>query len=160
MPVSFNLRHLDEKDLHLAGELAVEELDASDFDELVHPRKPLAYDLSVERLPDSILVQGTLTLELECECARCLQPFPSRIHLPRWSVDLRLEEPEVVSINNDTVDLTPLIREDTLLAFPRHPLCGRDRCGLPQASRKVRPGSVGTSDKLADPWAKLNKLKF
>lgn len=161
MPVTFNLRHLEEKDLRLKGELPAVELDAEDFDDLIKLSKPLFYDLMVEKLPDSILVQGQLRLELNCECARCLSRFVQRIELDSWAVDVRLEGPDRVPVNNDTVDLTPLIREDSLLAFPQHPLCGRDRCGLPQASRQVRPGSVSPGvDPAADPWAELNKLKF
>ena len=44
-----NLRHLDEDELHLQGELPVAALDLGVNDELVHAEKPLRYDLTVHQ---------------------------------------------------------------------------------------------------------------
>ena len=72
MPLIFNLRQLEHHEIRLRGELLVAELDLGVTDELVRAEKPLQHDLTVQRLHDSILVQGKLVLPLDCECGRCL----------------------------------------------------------------------------------------
>src|ERR1035441_7888271 len=74
-----NLRHLDEHEVHLQGELPVTELDLGVNDELVRAEKPLRYDLSVELLHDAVLATGSLVLPLDCECARCLKKFKTEL---------------------------------------------------------------------------------
>src|SRR5438067_134059 len=117
MPVTFNIRHLEEKTISLAGELPVAELDLADVDELIHLSQPLAYQLEVEKFEKGILVQGQLRLPLQFECGRCLTPYEQVLSLDSWACHLALEGEERIAIINDCVDLTPYIREDILLAF-------------------------------------------
>src|ERR1017187_25445 len=118
-----NLRHLDEHQIHLQGELPVTELDLGVNDELVRAEKPLRYDLSVELLHAAVLATGSLVLPLDCECARCLKKFKTELKLTGWAAHLPLEGEDKVAVENDCVDLTPFVREDILLDFPQHPLC-------------------------------------
>lgn len=163
MPVTFNLRHLERKNLRLQGLLEPAELDVEGIDELVHLHQPVEYDLEVARMEEDVLVQGTIRGSLDCECARCLKPFRHPIDLDPWQVDLPLTGEERVPVDNDSVDLTPLIREDILLAFPQHPLCTNDCRGLPEApqglSRSGSGADAGKND-ASSPWAELNKLKL
>src|SRR5580765_2696777 len=154
MPVTFNIRHSEEKDLVLKDELPVVELDVERADELIHVSEPLEYDLEVERLEQGILVQGTLALTLHCECARCLKPYRHELLLENWACHLPLEGEEKVTIINDVVDLTPYIREDILLAFPQQPLCEPECKGLitPQDERK-KAGRGGASEAPSTTWA-------
>src|SRR3989442_1374714 len=123
MPLLVNLRHLEDKILHLKDTMSVQEVDADPLDELIHVAQPLSYDLQIEKLEKGVLVQGALRLTLNCECARCLKPFQHHLALAHWTCHLALEGDEKVTVNNDCVDLTPYIREDILLAFPQRPLC-------------------------------------
>src|SRR5947207_4406830 len=111
MPLLFNLRQLEAKNLSLAGEIKLEELDLRLTDELIHPDQKLAYDLEIEKMENGVLVQGTLKLPLICDCARCLKTFENDIEISDWAAHLTFEGEEAVAINNDCVDLTPLIRE-------------------------------------------------
>jgi uncharacterized protein len=159
MPLQINIRHLEANDLHLQGELPVEELELEDVDELVRARLPLVYDLTAQRVGGAILAQGRLELTLECECSRCLRPYSHRIVLEHWTAHLPLEGPEKAAIKDDLADLTPSVREDILLEFPQHPLCGADCAGLPnRADEKLKKGPGGEEGSSA--WAELNKLKF
>src|SRR5215204_1386757 len=135
MPVTFNVRHLEDDDLHFKGEVSAEELDIQGLDELIHVRKPLHYDLQVEKMEKSMLVQGRLDVRLDCECVRCLKAFEHRLLLPDWACHLALEGEEPVVISNDVVDLTPYIREDFVLALPQHPLCSPECTGLEQPKK-------------------------
>jgi len=160
MPLTINLRHLEEKDLHVQGQLPATELQLDD-DELVRARQPLHYDLTAHQAGHDVLVSGRLEMALDCECARCLKPFRFRLKLPDWLLLLPSEGPEKAVANDDAVDLTPYLREAILLEFPQHPLCDSDCAGLPQradANRQKHDESGQTPE--ASAWAELNKLKF
>jgi uncharacterized protein len=160
MPLTFNLRHLEKGVLHLEGELAVEELDAELLDELVQLNRPVKYDFSVERLGANVLVRGKLEITLDCQCSRCLGEYQQLIVLDRWTLDLPLEGEEKVAVVNDCVDLTPFIREDTVLAFPQHPLCDTECSGLPYVAQTEPAKSKAPIGGGPSAWAELNKLKL
>jgi uncharacterized metal-binding protein YceD (DUF177 family) len=158
MPLQINIRHLEDDDLRLQGELPVAELDLPNNDELIHARLPLQYDLEAQRAGDGILARGRIELTLDCECARCLKPFQYIIELDPWTAHLPLEGLEKVPVKDDLADLTPYLREDILLELPQHPLCEADCAGLPNRAKESRKKSAGQTGSPA--WAALNKLKF
>jgi uncharacterized protein len=159
--LTINLHHLEAHDIHLQGELSVKELDLDVHDPMIHPGKPLRYDLNIEKLPDGILVTGSLRLTLECECVRCLEPFRHELDLADWTCHLPLAGEEGVTVDNDCVDLTPYLREDILLELPQHPLCKPDCGGLEKTSTgKAKPGRIPRGETASSPWAELNKLKL
>ena len=160
MPLIVNLRQLEEKDVTLCGNLPAAELDLDTHDEMIRVIHPLRHELKVERLEDSLLVRGWLRLALACQCVRCLKPFQHELELDPWACHLPLEGEECVSVVNDCVDLTPYVREDMLLEFPRHPLCRPDCRGM----EKIKTGQVkspdGTDATIPSVWAELDKLKL
>ena len=102
-----------------------------------------------------LLVRGRLELPLDCECARCLKPFVHTVSLPDWALHLPLSGDDAIDTVNDSVDLTPWVREDTLLGFPHHPLCAPDCSGL---EAKSPEGSAVAEDEPS-PWAQLDEWK-
>jgi uncharacterized protein len=160
MPLTINLRHLENRNAILRGELPPTVLDLEVHDELVRVTQPLRYDLEVELLDDSLLVQGSLELTLDCQCVRCLKEFKHELVLAPWTQYLPLTGEDAVSIRNDCVDLTPLVREDILLEFPQHPLCKPDCGGLKKASVGKARKTVGKDESKPSAWAELNKLKL
>ena len=162
MPLLINLRHLENQPLVLRGELPAAELELEGVDELIHVTQAVTHDLVAQLLDDGLLVQGRLHLRLECECARCLKPFVQPLDLSRWAAHLPLEGEDKVVIDNDCVDLTPFLREDIILQFPQHPLCGPGCCGLSNTPPGSDKKTSGASQKVetSSAWAELNKLKF
>jgi uncharacterized protein len=162
MALLCNLRHIEEKNLHLKGELPTEDLDIGTLDELIHVPEPLSYDVEVQQLEHALLIHGVLTLPLHCECVRCLKPFQQTLRLPHWACHLPLEGEDKVELNGDCVDLTPYIREDIVLAFPQHPLCRPDCSGLASLQKKPEesPGSAAQAAPDTSAWAALDKLKL
>jgi len=161
MSLLVNLRHLEKKNLFLKGELTVAELDLEQIDEVIHPRQPLRYELEVEKLEKSLLLQGALKLTLTCDCVRCLEPFKYQLELPQWMCHVPLDGDERVPVNNDCVDLTPQIREDILLEFPQRPLCRPECSGLLDLLHSnENPGGQHESEKARSAWDELNKLRF
>ena len=161
MPLQVNIQHLLRDSLHLAGELPVEELDLGLTDEMVQARSPLVYDLEAEKLEHAILVQGHLSLRLDCQCVRCLKKFVFHLELPHWVAHLALEGEDAVPVANDLVDLSPPIREDILLGFPQHPACEPECSGLTGVPRgKSKKSNRAKAGLPSSALAELNKLKL
>jgi uncharacterized protein len=162
MRLTFNPRHLAKKNLSLRGELTAAELEIAEDDELIHVPNPLKYDLTVQAVEGAALVQGRLEVLLVCECARCLRPFEYQVVLPDWVCLVPLSGQGRAPAHNDSVDLTPFVREDTLLAFPQRPLCDVGCPGLAPAP-PGRPAALANAQQAqagVSVWAELNKLKF
>ena len=162
MTIQLNLRLLATKPLELEGEISADDLDISGLDELVQPASSISYQLRISRHEKDYLVEGRLQLELLCQCSRCLRTYPSRIDLDPWRQLLQTEGEDKILIVNDFVDLTPWVREDIVLAFPQHPLCGIGCSGLkevPQSSPQKINGAREHSESVSA-WAELEKLKF
>jgi uncharacterized protein len=160
MPLLINIRHLEHKNLELKGELPAADLDLEQVDELIHVSRPLQYEVEAQRLENDLLVHGTLRLTLECECARCLKPFQHEIDFESWAVHLPLSGEDKIQTDGDSVDLTPYIREDILLAFPQHPLCESECGGLKNQPVTGAKDSTGTEQVEETIWSELNKLKL
>ena len=158
MPVHVNLRHLESKNVELVGEISPKELELDDVDEMIHTRRPLKYVLEIEKNGPSLLITGTIGMTLNCECVRCLKPFQYNISLDPYDLMIPLEGEDKAKIDNDLVDLTPYLREDTLLAFPQHPLCEAECDRLPPIKESKPAGNSAQGQKSA--WDELNKLKL
>lgn len=156
MSLKFNIRHIEDNDVHLEGELSAEELQLENNDPLVVAKEPLKYDVNVQKNGSDILAQGRLELPLQCECARCLKPFKYKVLLEDWAALIPLHGDEKAPVENDLVDLTPYVREDILLNFPQHPLCSEECTGLPVRTDQKQKQTQSSSGA----WSELNKLKF
>ncbi len=162
MALTVNLRHLEDRDLHLQGQMPPAELDLEVQDEVIQLNHPLEYDIQVQKIEEGLLAQGRIRLDLDCTCVRCLKAFEYRLELPRWAAHLEFQGEEPTPVINDCVDLTPLIREDILLEFPQHPLCDPECRGLPKTTVGKAKTTSGKDDAngASSTWSELNKLKF
>jgi len=160
MPLLVNLRHLEEKELKLAGELPVADLDIDTHDEMIRLEKPLAHHLEVQLLGADLLLRGSLELPLACTCVRCLKDFELVLKLNDWSCLIALSGEEAAPREGDTVDLTPFLREDILLELPQHPLCKPGCGGLKQSTVGQSKKSGSGGEQTTSAWGDLDKLKF
>jgi uncharacterized protein len=141
---------------------ALMELGAHDFD---FPR-PLHVNLVHYRAGQELIFQGTLTGDVIGHCARCLDDFglPIERHfhcvlVPHSSVpgEVELEEDDLdlSYYSGEEVDVSPLIREQLLLALPTRPLCREDcrglcpRCGVNRNSERCDCAGDLTDPRLA-----------
>lgn len=161
MSLVVNLHHLAARNLALQGELPAHELDIDSRDEVIRVAQPLRYDVEVQSLDKSLLLRGQLRLTLDCQCVRCLKPFQYPLAVEDWTCHLPLEGEEAAPVVSDCVDLTPYVREDILLEFPRHPVCSPECPGLTQPNiGKTKKSGAGQKVKDASAWAELDKLKL
>ena len=162
MPILINLRKLEDDSLDLEGTVSIAELELENLDEVVHLDAPAAYRLTATRLEDAVLIEGSYTLPLTCDCVRCLKNFPVPLEVSDWTLHLPLSGEDKVTVVNESVDLTPYLREDILLAVPRHPLCEPGCPGLPQKVSGIgkQPSGSNQTLKKVSAWDELNKLKL
>jgi uncharacterized protein len=161
MPLRVNLHRLAEHEIVLEGELPAAELDIETLDPLVRLGGPLRHKLTVEQLEQQLLVRGELELMLECDCVRCLKQFRHVLRLTDWVACVPLAGEEAAPVEADCVDLTPVVREDILLAFPQQPLCRPDCPGLAAVELKKANTQSGEGPVAASAaWAELDKLKL
>lgn len=157
MHIPLNLVRLRKDDEHLTGEVPASDLHLNSEDELFHFNHPLSYDLTAEWMDGAALVRGRVELPVDCECARCLSPFRYTVILKDYVLHVPLTGEDAPPIEDDCVDLTPFLREDSLLGLPQHPLCRSDCPGLAQADSG--PSEEGDTSK-SDVWSQLDQLKF
>jgi uncharacterized protein len=158
--LTVNIRHLVKEDIQLSGSIEAKELGLSDLDPMIRVPGQVTFDLLVQRLEQSLLVQGRLTVQLACECVRCLKSFPHDLDLTGFAADIPLEG-EGSAVEGDLVDLTPWVREDILLAFPQHPLCEPGCAGLQKPAAPGNEAQPGQESQTTSPvWAVLNRLEL
>lgn len=114
------------------------------------------------RTPQGILAQGEMTAEVSAECVRCLKPFdlPFTFEISELFVPVDLmdrvadpsaEEPYIID-EAAFIDLTPLIREEGILAVPIQALCTSDCKGLcPQCGQNLNEGACDCQHDSVDP---------
>ncbi len=161
-PLSVSLRQLENHPVRLEGEIDGEALEIETLDELIELAGPFRYAIEVELNRDALLVAGDLELGLHCHCARCLKRFDHAVRLEGWSAIAPLEGEESVKSQGDWVDLTSLLRDDVVLAFPQHPLCDASCGGLASpehGSTSVRHVSDAEAEKQSV-WSDLDRLRL
>jgi uncharacterized protein len=120
---------------------------------------PLRYSLDVGLSEGGLWATGTLELEVELQCVRCLEMFPYQVRIEDFAVQADLA-------GEETIDLTPLLREDILLALPSYPHCdwsGERVCPadliLQENAGRLEPSGEKGHDPSSSAWQTLDQLK-
>jgi uncharacterized protein len=128
---------------------------------------PVEVDLRLEAVMEGVLVTGTAQAALEGECARCLEPISEDIEVrfqELFVYDDRDVDPdeelEVSTLQDDLVDLEPLLRDAVVLALPFQPLCQDDCPGLcTECGARLADDPDHGHDEPVDPrWSALAAL--
>jgi uncharacterized metal-binding protein YceD (DUF177 family) len=146
--VKIHLKQIPPQGLHLDGD---EECPIHDLEtDGIRCTGRLHYDIDVGIAGGALWTRGSLSQPVELTCVSCLEKFPREIQIPEFAAHVELHGPE-------TVDLTPLIREDLLLNLPAHPRCDRDGNRV----CKAKPPEIAEQDtKGKSDWSALDKLKL
>ncbi len=151
-------RQIPDDGLHIEGEESAEVLDLPKTDGL-RALGPLRYSLDLGMNADGLWATGELAVDLELTCVRCLEAFPCPLEVTDVAVEM--ERPAT-----ETVDLTPLLRDDILLALPAYPHCdwsGERVCPaqIQSAETAVPLGESDGQGGLQPPsaWSTLDQLK-
>ena len=102
---------------------------------------PLQVSVTHMRSGEDLLFTGTIHGELTGRCARCLEDYPltlarefSVVLVPQRAfgreMELNREELSASFYSGQTIDVSALVQEQTLLALPSRPLCHEECKGL------------------------------
>jgi uncharacterized protein len=132
---------------------------------------PVDIDLRLEAVMEGVLVTGTATAVVEGECTRCLEPIREDIEVTFQELfeyddtrhrgrDDSEEDDETSRLEDDLLDLEPLLRDAVVLALPFQPLCQPDCPGLcPECGARLADDPDHAHDAAVDPrWAALVEL--
>jgi uncharacterized protein len=131
---------------------------------------PVDLDLRLEAVMEGVLVTGTAQAALDGECARCLEPISDDIEVTfqelfvyddRRDQDPSEEDDEVSKLEDDLLDLEPLLRDAVVLALPFQPLCEDDCPGLcVECGARLADDPDHAHDAPIDPrWSALTQLE-
>ena len=160
MPLEINIKHLENGEKNYQGEIPLEELNLDTQDELIRPCSGLKYDFSAEIHEKNVLFRGAIRLSFRFECARCLTPFEKETDIAHWSQLIAFAGDDAAPLDNDCLDLTPVLREDMLLSLPQHPLCAKDCRGIdgtPERSQDSQSDQTEIENK-SSAWSALDEL--
>lgn len=103
------------------------------------------FDLRLESVSEGVLVTGTAIVSVAGECGRCLEPlaydtevdFQKLYKYPatdargrKVSDDEDDEDEDILTLDDDLLDLEPVVRDEVVSALPQKPLCQPDCRGL------------------------------
>lgn len=129
---------------------------------------PVELDLRLEAVMEGVLVTGTARAALEGECVRCLEPISDDVEVTFQELYVYAEhqtphdeDDDVSRLQDDLVDLEPVLRDTVVLALPFQPLCEDDCPGLcTECGARLADDPNHTHDEPVDPrWAGLAALK-
>ena len=134
---------------------------------------PVELDLRLEAVMEGVLLTGTATAGLAGECVRCLEPIEDEIlarlqelyvypdqHASATEHDDRDLDDETSLLEDDLIDLEPLLRDAVVLALPFQPLCRDDCPGLCiECGARLADDPDHAHEAPIDPrWAGLEQL--
>lgn len=127
-------------------------------------RKAADVSMTYYRSGMDLFFEGSIAGEVSGNCARCLEGYPFTVNRnfsfvlkparPNEGVERELSEEDLALsyYSGDEIDLSPLVREELLLALPTRPLCRDDCSGLcPHCGANRNVGACGCRDEWADP---------
>lgn len=133
---------------------------------------PVELDLRLEAVMEGVLVTGTAYAVLEGECVRCLEPIRDEIEVALQELYVYddeghhragddTEDDETSRLEDDLLDLEPLLRDAVVLALPFQPLCEDDCPGLcTECGARLKDDPDHTHEAAIDPrWGRLQDLQ-
>lgn len=133
----------------------------------------LHLDVRCESAGEGIWVTGTVAFTVVGECARCLEPItwpqeatfselfsypPSDARGARIMEDGDEEEPAML-VEDDLIDLEPIVRDAVVLTLPLAPVCSEDCAGLcPTCGVRLEAGHDHRHDTIDPRWEALRAL--
>ena len=118
--------------------------------------------LRLESLSNGVSVTGTVSATWAGECRRCVRPLRERMQVDVAELYQKIiEDPDAYAIENDQINLLPMVRENILVAVPVGPLCRPDCPGLcPHCGADLSETTCDCTVDTRDPrWSVLDALK-
>ncbi|MEH3034104.1 MAG: YceD family protein [Aeromicrobium erythreum] len=124
---------------------------------------PIAIELRLEAVMDGVLATGTASARVTGECVRCLRDLDDDLVVDLQELyvyDPSDDDEEELALDEDLLDLEPVLRDAVVLALPLNPVCDPECPGLcPQCGTRLADDPDHTHGEAIDPrWAALSTL--
>ena len=133
-------------------------------------------DVRLESVMEGVLVSGTAHAHATGECVRCLEPVEQDVDVTFQELYVYPEkkrrdgrphqgegdeaEADEYELQDDLVDLEPVLTDAVVLALPFQPVCREDCPGLcPQCGVRLADDPEHEHDDVDPRWAALQRLK-
>ena len=122
----------------------------------------LELNLKLEAVMEGVLVSGTARAPLTGECVRCLDPLERSIEVEFAELFVAPGndgDDETRWLQEDLVDLEPVVRDAVVLALPLQPVCEDDCPGLcSQCGARLADDPGHQHENVDSRWAALQTL--
>jgi uncharacterized protein len=122
---------------------------------------PIRLDLRIEAVGEGVLATGVAEVQLAGECARCLTPISDTEEIDVQELFLfpgrEPDDAEASRVEDELIDLEPVLRDAVVLDLPFIPLCREDCAGMcPTCGASLNDDPSHTHGVQSDPrWADL-----
>jgi uncharacterized protein len=137
--------------LHREGEESASILDLKN--ERTQAAGDIRYALDIGISGNSFFATGSLELDFNCECDRCLEKFRYPLRVADFAMQEDID-------GRETIDLTPAIREDILLSLPSYPRCDWNGEKVCPGPKQIASSKQAASAPEPSAWDELKKLKI
>lgn len=129
--------------------------------EMVVISEEVRVDGLLQGVEEGIVVSGTVSGRMTCNCARCLKEFSQALDVEvRELFTHTSSEEDDYPITDGEIDLEPCARDALLLSVPFAPLCKQDCLGLcPRCGGDRNLGECACGPEIDERWAALSSLK-
>lgn len=131
------------------------------------PGTPMTVDGAVIAMAGGVEVVGTLGFDWYGACRRCLDDVTGHTDVPLREIAQRAPiDDEIYPIDDDLLDLEPMVHELVLASLPLAPLCADDCSGpdperFPTTTEDEAAAAAAAEEPAPDPrWAALSELRF
>mgnify|MGYP006196633461 FL=1 len=125
-------------------------------------------DLRLESVHDGILVSGTAAVAIHGECSRCLDPIDYDLDVDVQELYVfdaatdggeESEDDQMYDVQDETIDLEPMLRDAVITQLPFQPVCREDCQGLCAQCGARLEDDPGHHHEVLDPrWSALSGL--
>lgn len=125
-------------------------------------------DLRLESVHDGILVSGTAAVAIHGECSRCLDPIDYDLDVdvqelyvfdPVTDGGEESEDDQMYEVQDESIDLEPMLRDAVITQLPFQPVCREDCQGLCAQCGARLEDDPGHHHEVLDPrWNALSGL--
>jgi len=146
-------RQIPEEGIELSGSIPTVDYDVPIGE--IRGWDKIQYRFQAHKVGQEVTITGTLSSNFEMPCARCLDFIP-------WKLEIKDFCQVLAAPDEALLDLTPLIREDIILALPLAARCELDGAGrCPRSGRVYTPPSQDdfAEKRRATVWRDLDQLK-
>ncbi|MDB6153125.1 MAG: hypothetical protein JWL90_1578 [Chthoniobacteraceae bacterium] len=147
-----HIKQIPEEGKHIEGEEPNTVLELHE-PEILRALSPIRYSLDAGLSDGGLFATGSIGVDFERHSVRSLEAFPYSVEIEDFACQIELTGVEMV-------DLTPLVREDILLALPPHPHCDWNGEKVCHPAFVLPTEESEMSSESRDVWEALDQLKI